>query len=321
MQWKCLAISALAVAVMSPSLAAQGAPTGLAWDSVTRLTTNADPSTLQPGSFDDDFAAASAVQMPDQGSGSGFFAQMHQAMNMGKGLSQLMQSGFAEHHYVAGAKERVDQLAMQTATITDCAARTITTLDLRKKTYKVVSMDQPASSGSGGGGGGGGGSPARSNDTISHVAIAVTNTALGARTVGGLSTTGYRSDMTITVTRTSGESTTQNGQLLGYYSTYANPSPSCSRSGAPAGPNRIGMMARYAQLMQVLAAAGVDKRFSVQQSGPAIPLGQLAMYSALTFEGGGRGSGATFVTERGHIRPLPTDDAAFSIPAGFTQEQ
>lgn len=321
MKWKCLAISALAAAVISSSLAAQAAPAGLAWDSVMRLAVNADPSTLQPGSFDDDFAAASAVQMPEQGSGGGFFNQMHQAMSMGKGLSQLMQTGFAEHHYVAGSKERVDELAMQTATITDCAARTITTLDLRKKTYKVVSMDQQTSAGSGGGGGGGGGSPAHSNDNISHVAIAVTNTALGARTVGGLPTNGYRSDMSITVTRTSGESQTQNGQLLGYYSSYANPSIVCSRVGAPAGQTRMGMMARYAQLMQVLAAAGVDKRFSVQQSGPAIPLGQLAMYNALTFQGGGRGGGATFVTERGHIRPLSPDDAAFSIPAGFTQEQ
>jgi hypothetical protein len=259
--------------------------------------------------------------MPEQGSGGGFFAQMHQAMTMGKGFSQLMQTGFAEHHYVAGAKERVDQLAMQTATITDCAARTITTLDLRKKTYKVVSMDQPASSGPGGSGSSGGGSQTHSNDSISHVAIAVTNTALGARTVGGLSTTGYRSDMSVTVTRTSGESTTQNGQLLGYYSSYANPSPSCSRSGAADAAPRMGMMTRYAQLMQALAAAGMDKRFSVTQSGPAIPLGQLAMYNALTFGGGGRGSGATFVTERGHIRPLSADDAAFSIPAGFTQTQ
>ena len=62
---------------------------------------------------------------------------------MAQSAQQMMQTGLAEKHYVAGSKERTDEVVMQTATITDCVARTITTLNFRDKTYRVVSMDQP----------------------------------------------------------------------------------------------------------------------------------------------------------------------------------
>ena len=109
------------------------APNGLAWDSVTKVVTNADPSTLQPGSFDTDYAAAAA------------------APPSGGGMAGQVKQGIAEQHYAAGSKDRTDNVAQQTATIVDCVARTITTLDLRRKTYNVVSMDQSASPSSGGG--------------------------------------------------------------------------------------------------------------------------------------------------------------------------
>ncbi len=146
------ALAATLAAVLAISVAAfqaSAAPNGLAWDSVTKIAMNADPSTLQPGDFSADFAAASAVQTPQQ-SGGGFFAQMHQAMATAQSYQQMMQTGIAERHYIAGSKERTDNLAAQTATIVDCAARTITTLDLRRKTYRVTSMDQPSAPSSSG---------------------------------------------------------------------------------------------------------------------------------------------------------------------------
>ena len=130
---------AIAIALLAGSaLPACAAPGGLAWDSVSKLAMSADAGSLQPGSFSDDFAAASAPQQ----SGGGLFGHMipQQALAM-------MHSGIAERHYVAGSKERTDQVAAQTATIVDCRARTITTLDLAKKTYRVTSMDQPSASG------------------------------------------------------------------------------------------------------------------------------------------------------------------------------
>jgi hypothetical protein len=126
--------------------------------------------------------------------------------------------------------------------------------------------------------------------------------------------------MTVTVVKTSGESSTQNAKMLGYYSSYAYPAASCSRSSLANAQARAGMMAAYSVVMGALASAGLDNRFSLKQTGPPMPTGKLAMYSAVTLEAPGHG-GATFVTERGHLRPLSPNDAVFSIPPGFTQQQ
>jgi hypothetical protein len=300
------------VVIATVPLRAIADPNGLAWDSVTKIAVNGDPSTLQPGNFDNDFAAASAAQMPDQGGGGGMFGQMHQAMAMGQSMKQMMATGIAERHYVAGSKERVDNLTMQTATITDCDARTITRLDLRQKTYVVESMDHPSSPS-------GGGPGSRFNDSATRIAISVTNTALGPRVVGGQPTNGYRSDATLTETSSSGETHTQNANLVGFYSSFVNPSPGCSRPGFGMGQARMGMMANYSQLMRAFASAAADKRFNVTQSGPPLPFGKLAMFDAVVFAA--QGQGVTFVNERGNVRALSATDPIFAIPAGFTQRQ
>lgn len=295
-------------------IAAPASPNGLAWDSVTKIVMNAEPASLQPGSFDADFTAAASVQQPEQGSGGGLFGQMKQAMAMGQSMQQMMQYGFAEHHYVAGSKERTDHLSSQTATIVDCVARTITTLDLRRKTYQVASMDQPSAQSSGGGG-----SQSGPSDNGTRVAISVTNTALGALVVGGQPTNGYRSEMTITETNSSGQSQTQNGALLAYYSSYSNPTPSCYSGSPVTGALGPATMARYASVMHALLLGGSDSRFSITQSGPRFPLGRLAMYDAVSL--GIQGQGATFVSELGNVRPIAVNDPAFTIPGDFTQRQ
>ncbi len=306
-------LAALVILAAMP-IAAPASPNGLAWDSVTKIVMNAEPASLQPGSFDADFTAAASVQQPEQGSGGGLFGQMKQAMAMGQSMQQMMQYGFAEHHYVAGSKERTDHLSSQTATIVDCAARTITTLDLRRKTYQVASMDQPSAQSSGGGG-----SQTGPSDNGTRVAISVTNTALGALVVGGQPTNGYRSEMTITETNSSGQSQTQNGDLLAYYSSYSNPTPSCYSGSPVTGAHAPATMARYASVMHALLLGGSDSRFSITQSGPRFPLGRLAMYDAVSL--GMQGQGATIVSELGNVRPIAVNDPAFTIPGDFTQRQ
>lgn len=308
-----LSFSLLAALAPVPSPAAGS---GLAWDSVSKLVVNADASSLQPGSFDSDFATASAAPPPSTG-GGGFLGKYKQMMASAQNVEQMMQSGLAERHYVAGMKSRTDEVAQQTATIVDCTARTVTTLDLKAKTYKIVSMESPSDSSSGAGGNAGAG-PHR--DDNSKLAISVTNTALGSREVGGQSTNGFRSDAIITETDSSGQSRTLNGNLLGYYSTYADPSATCSRFGAgmAGGARGMEMMAGYARLMRALATSG-DPRFSVTQSGPPLPLGKLAMYSAITFTAQTRQ--VTMVTERGNVRSITDSDPIFSVPSDFTAEK
>jgi hypothetical protein len=309
---------AVAFFLASSSFAA-AAPSGLAWDSVSKLAMTTDPSSLQPGSFDDDYSAAASAQPPAQG-GGGLFSHLAQSIAMAQNAQQLMQSGMAAKHYVAGSKERTDLVAVQTAIISDCVARTITTLNLRNKTYRIVSMDQPNAPASGGSSGGG----SAAKDDGSKIAIVVANSALGARAVGGEQTNGYRSDMTFTETKPNGESNTQNANLIGYYTAFAQPSPHCSGNVAFSGDMTPGqgfaMMAAASKMMRELATAGLDKRFSLTQSGPTLPFVNFSMYQAITFTAK-NGQGAALVTERGHVHPVDANDPVFSIPSDFTKEQ
>lgn len=310
-------------AAMQPA-AAPAASTGLAWDSVMKFVPGADASTLQPGSFATDFATAAAVQSQDGGGGGGIFGHLKQAIAAGKGAMQMFQSGLAEHHYIAGYKERTDEISQQTATITDCSARTITTLDLKHKTYTVVSMDQPQSS-SGSGGDSSTPHPMASDD-LSHLSIAIRNTALGARNVSGTQTQGYRSDTTITATNAQGQTSTTQGQMNGYYAAFPTPSLSCRRfgSGSPMGPSAAQSaegMQMYSHLMQAFASNHMDKRFSISQSGPPLPLGRFSMFDAITFKGqSSSGQGLSIENERGNVHAVAANDAIFSVPSDFTKQ-
>jgi hypothetical protein len=318
-----LALTSTVVAVAlfaASSPFAAAAPNGLAWDSVSKLAMSTDPSSLQPGSFDDDYSAASSAQPPASG-GGGLFGQLKQSIANAQSAAQMMQTGMAQKHYVAGSKERTDLVAMQTATITDCVARTITTLNLRNKTYRVVSMDQPKVASSGGSSAGG----SAPKDDGTKIAIAVANTALGARAVGGEQTNGYRSDMSFTETKPTGESHTQNANLVGYYTGFTRPFPRCSGRGPWSGDSMspgqgMAMMAAASKLMRELASSGMDKRFSLTQSGPVLPFLNFAMYQAVTFSAK-NGQGAAFVTENGHVHSVDANDPIFSIPSDFTQER
>lgn len=311
------AFIAASVLLSSPAGAA-GSAGGLAWDSVTKFVQPPNASALQPGSFDTDYAAASQVQIQTK-TGGGVFNAIKQAESMGSEMQQLMRSGFAERHYVAGSKERTDQVAYQTATIVDCDARTITHLDLRAKTYRVTSMDSST------------GEVHAGNDRVPQVppagsntktAIALTNTPLGSQEVGGLATNGFRSDMKVTQTDSTGASHTFNAQLIGYYTSQPNPESACSRLGrsASGNPGAGAMMMVASRFKQVLSSAGSDPRVTLSQSGPPLPAGNLSMYDAVTLTAGS-GGGVTFVTERGNLRPIEPNDPVFSVPSDFTPQQ
>jgi hypothetical protein len=314
--WYTIALIAAGVLLGSPAGAASS-PGGLAWDSVTKFAPGMDAPALAPGSFDADYAAASQAQIQSK-SGVGLFAAIKQAESAGTEMQTLMHSGFAERHYVADSKERTDQVAYQTATIVDCDARTITHLDLRAKTYRVTSMDSAAPEMHS--------SPSSipqlgPSDTNTKIAIALTNTALGSQVVGGVPTDGFRSDMKLTQTDSSGTSQTMNAQLIGYYTSRPNPEPSCSHTVTSGNNGRAGagMMLAASRFKQVLSSAGTDRRVSLSQSGPALPAGNFSMYDAVTLAAGNHG-GATFITERGNVRPIDPNDPVFSVPSDFTQQ-
>jgi hypothetical protein len=277
-----------------------------------------DPSSLQPGSFDADFKAASEVKMSE---GGGMLGKLRAAS---ENAMAMMKNGTAERHYIAGNKERTDQIAAQTATILDCAARTLTTLDLKNKTYKVESLDHPA--GPGGPPTTGSSRPApTATDDGSKVAIALTTKSLGPKQLSGENANGYSSDMKTTLTKANGESNTNDMLVTAYYSGTSQPRVACPGSAyattsaavhAP-GPQAAPMMTSYAVAMRALRTPSGDPRFTVTSSGPALPVDKLPLWELVTFQ---KGQNFGILSERGNLHSVSDSDPVFSVPSDFTKQ-
>ena len=218
-------VVALVVAIVVMPVGAL-ADSGVAYESVNRIVFNADPSTMQPGSFDQDYAAASASQ-PAPSKGGGLFGKFKQAISMGENAGEMIRNGMAQRHYVAGSKSRTDMIALGMAFITDCSARTITVLNLNDKTYRVESMDHPSAA-TGNETGTTGGSV---KDDGTKVAIAVQNRSLAFTVLGGQRANGYRSTMSFTETKPGAQPQTQHMDLIAYYSGMRTPLSNCSHFG------------------------------------------------------------------------------------------
>ena len=305
-------------ALLTTLLPAQAATTGIAYDSVTKFG-SADAASLQPGNFDADFQTAS--QPPQEPKRGGLLGGLNAAISQGMAAGAMFRTGLAERHYVAGSKQRVDNVASQTATILDCQARTIATLDLKNKTYTLVSLDAPQPA-TGGSRSGPSAPQAIATDDGSKVAITTSNRALGTRQIGPDSTDGYQSDMMMTVTRADGQSSTSQMSKTEYLTKMGDISLTCASlvSNAP-GPSAAAM-SQYATLNRAMNTK--NPRFTVSGSGPPIPGGRFSVYTLLTMSGGAGGSGPSgakfaMLLERGHERSIMSDDPVFSIPSDFTK--
>jgi hypothetical protein len=294
-------------------------PVGLAWDSVMRFAAG-DSANFQPGTFDADYRTASQpVQAPP--ARGGLLGKLTASLDQAGAMAAMFKGGTAERHYIAGLKERTEYPATQKATILDCGARTLTSLDLKAKTYTVVSLDAPrtpVSSGSGSQRSAPGSMP---TDDGTRVAMTLVNKALGPRTIGPDSTDGYSSDMTVVMTRPNTASSTSTMSNLDYFSNYPRASLVCAApiSAAPA-PGRASMgMAQYQTMQRGLY--GSDPRFTVSASGPALPTRRLPLFEVMTMTGGQTGQargGFSILTERGNVRSIRADDPVFFVPADFT---
>ncbi len=305
-----LAGAAFALFAASAAAPAPAAGSGLAFDSVTKFVpSNETPP--PPGNFAADFQTAAnppPADTPKMPLGLGkSMGQMQAAMSMFK-------TGTAERHYDAGAKHRVDHIVLNTAEITDCTARTLTTLDLKAKTYTVVSLDQPST-----------GSPGKpgpkATDDGSKVAIALTTRSLGDKTLEGTSAAGYKANVKTTVTKADGNSQTFDMDTTAYYSPTAQPAEYCSTfgHGATAGAGAAAAMAQYQTAMNALRDSKGNPRVTVTSSGPPLPAGKLALYELVIMNGSQHGGSFDIVTERGNVRSIGENDAVFSVPAGFTK--
>lgn len=315
-----LAVATVAVSVLASPQEARGAATGLAFDSVQKFAMSGESGTpAEPGSFAADFASASTTTAKPNGKRG--FLGVGAMIAAASGAMAMVKTGTAERHYIAGAKSRVDTIATGEARIVDCTARTLTTLDLNKKTYAVVSLDAPENVETPSPRNRGRNAPEpMGTDDGTKVALAMTTRALGSRPIDGIATTGYDAKMKMTTTRPTGESQTFETTMTSYFSGYAEPRESCpelaSRMHDRGDASNAAGMAQFALAMKAMRTPKGDPRFTVSNAGPAMPAGKLALWQHTML---GQGGGFAVLIERGNVRSVSENDPIFSVPADFTK--
>ena len=275
------------LSILATVVPAAAASPGIAYDSVTKFAIGNDAASVQPGTFDADFQTASQpVQSPP--ARGGLFGGLNAALAQGTAMANMMKSGLAERHYIAGGRQRVDNLAAQTATILDCQARTLATLDLKNKTYKVVSLDapqpqQPAT------GRGVAAPQAVATDDGSQIAMTLTSQALGPRQIGPDLADGYRSDISMTITRPGSQSFTSQMTTTEYLIKPSDYTLVCGGVVSNVTGPGAAAMSQYALAQRAMAAH--NPRFTVTSSGPALPQGRFSLFTSITMGGAGGGGG------------------------------
>lgn len=307
--------AALALATGSSPLAAVASPTG-GFDSVTLFVPASDPAPV-PGNYQADFQKAASFTPT---------AAPHMPFGLGKivqaasNAAAMFQAGVAEKHYIGTTKQRIDNVGLGTADITDCAARTLTHLDLKAKTYTVTSLDQPAAQTPQSSGGNGQPGPAPTDDG-SKLAIDMTTRALGAMKLEGVDTNGYDMKMKVTATKANGETSTFNTDVIEYFSAIPDPHFECVNPRASGGSGFSSPATlQFGLIMRALASSKGNPRFSVTNSGPAVPTGRLSMWELMTMQGADKrgGSGSISIeNERGNVHTVADSDPAFKVPPDF----
>ena len=309
---------AIATLAVFPSLGAYAA-SGLSYGSVTKFSAGGD-APAGPGSYRTDFETAANPQSAG--------STPHAPFGLGKMLAKaqsavaMLKNGTAEKYYVGTTKERVDNIGMQTADITDCSARTLTHLDLDKKTYSVVSLDRPETPAAPSGSHRSAPAPQPSDDGT-KVALAITTRALGPMTIDGVATNGYDTNVKMTATKPSGESSTSDMNVTAYYSAIEEPRFGCgaNRVATSAPPGAAASLASIALAMKAMHTPKGDARFSVTSSGPPVPTNRFSMWQSVVMMAGTQQKGGfSVITERGDVHaPIGDSDPVFSVPAGFTK--
>jgi len=313
-------VAALVGAGIAPAPAASA---GIAFDSVMKFGLSGD-SAPQPGTFLSDFATAATPVSSGNGKRGPF--GLGAVIAAASGGMAMIKNGTAEHHYVAGSKQRVDTVATGEARIADCSARTLTTLDLNKMTYAVVSLDQPVEPAPADNKRRGRSAPEpAATDDGTKVALDMTVKALGARPIEGIATSGYDAHMKMTTTKPTGESATVDTEMTSYLAALVPPREGCpeaeSRLRAHSGGASDAALTQYLLAMRAMKTPKGDPRFTVTSSGVAMPAGKFALWQNVTMGQGGKGGGFAVLIERGNVRSINDNDPIFNVPPDFTKVQ
>lgn len=301
---------------------AQAGQSNLAYDELTKFL-RADQPTPVPGSFTTEFQAAVAAEEHH-----GLFGGIKNMVDAAKNAMNMFTTGIPSRHAYLNGWERTDDLGAQTATIMKPDRHQMITLNLAKKTYRIVDTSvqaptetpppyQPPSNPQ---------APQPSPQPgTGKLDISVSSSSLGQKTVENVSTTGYSQDFKVTETLSTGSCHDGSFEtsMIEYISDY--PEPQLAPSGAKP-PKMTGGMPPPAAMMGV--RPGCKPTTTTHHSGGATPpSGRLAMWTFLTLKGnvqsnqGQAGGGFSTLIERGNVRTLGAGDASlFEVPPDFTKE-
>jgi hypothetical protein len=323
----CVLALALSAALAAGAVrSAQAAQTNLAYDELTRFL-GADKPAPVPGSFSTEFQAAVDAQKPAT-QHHGLFGGLQNMADSAKNAMNMFKLGIPSRHAFMNGWERTDDLGAQTATIVKPDRHQIITLNLAKKTYRIVDTSvqppsetpppyQPPPNPQA--------PPPSPQPGTGKLDISVSSSSLGSKTIENVSTTGYSQDFKMTATQSTGSC--RDGSfgtsMVEYLSDYPEPqlASTVSRPHQPtAMPPSAAMMGMH---------PGCNPKTTTHHSGGVTPPnGRFAMWTFVTLKGsaqtnqGQMGGGFSTLIERGDVRTLGSADASlFEVPADFTKEQ
>lgn len=313
-----LVLGALIIAsAPSSTIAATG---GVQYDQLTRFGLPGYPTPL-PDNFAANFKSAidAAVAFNNRPQGHGIFSMIANAESVAKATQGIMKSGMPMTYYYLNDWEREDDPGKQTATIFRPDRKQIIHLDLAKKTYTIEDMGSatpaPAAPQP----------PSQPNQPqpspqpgTGKQDITVSSSLIGPKTIDGVATTGYRSDVKVVTTEATGSC--QNGTFEATIDDYKSSiiPPNAHTSDALKHSMSISPTA-YTRPGGCTPTETMHKAV-----GATAPEDRLSLWEIMTFKGGqqpgqGQQSFATYI-ERGNVKILgPGDAGLFDVPAGFTK--
>ena len=313
-----LTLCALIVAsAPSSTIAASG---GVQYDQLTRFGFPGNPTPL-PDNFDANFKSAvdAAVAFNHRPQGHGLFSIIANAGAMEKAAMGMMKSGMPMTYYYLNDWQREDDPGKQTATIFRPDRKQIIHLDLAKKTYTIEDMgDQTPSPEAPQ-------PPTQPNQPqpspepgTGKQDVTISSSVIGPKTIDGVATTGYNSDVKVVTTEATGSC--QNGSSEVSVDDYVSGivPPNVHSSDA----------LKHAMSVSPLSysrSGGCTPTVTMHKAiGPTAPEDHLSLWEVMTFKGGdqpgqGQHSVSSYI-ERGNVKILgPGDAGLFDVPAGFTK--
>ena len=270
---------------------------GFAFDQITDIVGTLPLAQCEPGDFVSEWAD---YTQPNPGTGPDASRRWQE--------QRMRLLGSPERHYLTATKWRSQILGGHPDLIVDYAARTVTTIEHRTKSYLIEALGEP---------------PTRDAYVRSVLArfgspaLTVISQDTGERGVYGYSARGYEYQAKI-ATSGGGRERDSVVNVKKYLSPY--PRTRTSAGDVPViRPYGFSAMLDMTDTL-ILAARTGELGSSLTFSGPPIPL-TLSYYEAVETLPPIMWSPGAQVVKRGNFRPISDDDPAFSVPPDYTRSQ